>query len=63
MAIFLVGLVIASILVIAGELGLIKPSTYGENLESYIERGMPQHPGDVERLTREFEYKQGGKFL
>lgn len=63
MALILIGLVFASLVVLAAEFGLIKPNTYTENLEAYIERGMPQHPGDVERLTREYEYKHGGKFI
>lgn len=63
MVLLIVGVVIAAIILIASEMGLIKPDSYGENLEAYIERGMPQHPADVERLSREFQHRQGGKFI
>lgn len=35
--------------------------TYGSNLEAYIQANNPQHSGDVERLTVEFNLKQSKK--
>ena len=35
--------------------------TYGSNLVAYIEANHPQHSGDVERLTVEFNLKQSNK--
>ena len=35
-----------------------KPQTYGSALEVYIVSNNPQSEGDVDRLAREFEYKQ-----
>ena len=55
MILFLITLITISLVVIAKKLGLIRRNTYTENLECYIERGNPQHPGDVDRLTREYE--------
>ena len=36
-------------------------NTYGSNLEDYINANRPQHSGDVERLTVEFNLKQSKK--
>jgi len=36
-------------------------SSYGSNLEDYINANHPQHSGDVERLTVEFNLKQSNK--
>jgi len=35
-----------------------RPQTYGSALEQYIVSNAPQSEGDVDRLAREFEYKQ-----
>ena len=42
---------------------LFAQETYGSNLEQYIARHNPQHPGDVERLTIEYERKQDRNFI
>ena len=36
-------------------------NSYGSNLEDYIIANHPQHSGDVERLTVEFNLKQNKK--
>lgn len=36
-------------------------NSYGSNLEDYIVANRPQHSGDVERLTVEFNLKQSKK--
>lgn len=36
-------------------------NSYGSNLEDYINANRPQHSGDVERLTVEFNLKQHKK--
>ena len=36
-------------------------NSYGSNLEDYINANRPQHSGDVERLTVEFNLKQANK--
>ena len=41
--------------------GFERPQTYGTALEEYIMRHSPQTPGDVDRLTRQFEIQQSGR--
>jgi hypothetical protein len=36
-------------------------ATYGSSLEEYIKANNPQHAGDVERLTMEFNTKNSKK--
>ena len=52
------GLLLSIIAVaVVGLMGyLLKPETYGSDLERYIVNRNPQNAGDVERLT--FEYNQ-----
>ena len=38
-----------------------KPQTYGSALEEYIVRNNPKDPGDVDRLTRQYDLKQSGR--
>lgn len=52
---------IALALVIAGIVVARKPGTYGDSLEQYITNGNPQHSGDVDRLTTEYNRKQSTK--
>ena len=52
--------VLLSIIAVAvvGLMGyLLKPETYGSDLERYIVNRNPQNAGDVERLTFEFNQK------
>lgn len=39
------------------------PTTYGEHLEKYIVSRNPKTPGDVEKLTEEYQQKQQGWIL
>jgi len=50
-------LTIAVILLIAGIIVARSQRTYGSSLEQYIEDHNPQHSGDVERLTVEYNTK------
>jgi hypothetical protein len=38
-------------------------NSYGSDLEQYIVSHNPQHPGDVERLTTEYNQKQSKRDL
>jgi hypothetical protein len=48
---------IAVALVVAGALVARGHTTYGSSLEQYIADNNPQHAGDVERLTVEYNTK------
>lgn len=39
-----------------------KPTTYGSELEAFIVSRDPQTAYDVDRLTREFDARQHGRF-
>jgi len=59
MLVFLIALalLVAGIVVARGQ------KTYGTSLEQYISDNNPQHSGDVERLTVEYNMKQSKKDL
>ena len=54
MLLALVMLAGAFLLTMITMLGSFFTETYGSDLEKYIVSHNPQHPGDVERLTREY---------
>lgn len=35
--------------------------SYGQSIEQYILKHNPQSPGDIERLERQWQYRQGYK--
>lgn len=59
----LVGLVILVMGVVMPAIADTKTSTYGSELENYINRHRPTDTADVERLTREYDQKAQRDFL
>lgn len=60
-------LLIAITLALAGVciamVGMFRETTYGRELESYIISRNPQGPGDVERLTVEYQRVQERNYI
>lgn len=58
MGALLVSIVLALAGVLLAMVGMFRETSYGRELESYIINRNPQGPGDVERLTIEFQREQ-----
>lgn len=60
-------LFISIVLALAGVcvamVGMFRETSYGRELESYIISRNPQGPGDVERLTVEYQREQDRKYI
>jgi hypothetical protein len=58
MLLALVMLAGAFLLTLINFAGMFFNETYGSDLEKYIISNNPQHPGDVDRLTQEYNHNQ-----
>jgi hypothetical protein len=56
----LLGLAVFAVLAITG---LYKNNSYGSDLEKFISSKNPSSTYDVEKYTKEYEYKQSQRFL
>ena len=63
MLLALVMLAGAFLLTLITMVGSFFTETYGSDLEKYIVSGNPQHAGDVERLTTEYNQRQAKRDL
>lgn len=55
--------VVAIVGVVLPAIAESKNSTYGSELESYINSRSPRDTADVERLTKEYDQKASRRFL
>lgn len=58
LAALFIAISIALVGIILPLLGIFAQDTYGRSLEQYITNRNPQSPGDIERLTIEFQRQQ-----
>jgi len=58
-----ISIVLALAGIFMGLIGMFSETTYGKELENYILSKNPQGPGDVERLTLDFQRQQERNFI
>lgn len=63
LSVLFLALTLAVVGIVIPLLGLLAHDTYGRSLEHYILSRNPQHPGDIDRLTIQFQREQERKFL
>lgn len=63
LVVFFAALAIAVVGFVLPLMGVIAQDTYGRSLENYITSRNPQHPGDIERLTIQYQREQERSFL
>jgi hypothetical protein len=42
---------------------VFQDKSYGQSIEQYILKHNPQSPGDIERLERQWQHRNGGMWL